>query len=160
MSVRYVRGSSLTPFALRKLAEPMQEWSPMKEWSHLSYFRTRHDSTWRPKRDQMTLKEQDDSVHRLAEWLASIGAVKGDYYDFRVETLYGWLEISPIGNGVHCRFDDVDRAQPITGFSYSGKWNHYYFDVSRLSHVRGKRCTGAELFQHFMSQIASMLPAA
>lgn len=149
MPVRYVRGRNLTPLALRKLAEPMIG-------RRLSYYAVRNADDWRPRRGQMTRKEQDKAVELIAAWLVSVGAVEGQYYDFDVATIYGTLSVTPYGSWVACRFESAELARPILGHSYSGKWNHHHFDVSGTK----VRPTGQELFEHFKAQLSRILACA
>lgn len=55
-----------------------------------------------------------------------------DHRQFVLETKAGPLFVTPLGNWVATRFEDPAAAAKLVGTSalntYSGKWNHNYFD--------------------------------
>jgi hypothetical protein len=73
---------------------------------------------------------------RFREWLKALGAKPGQYHEFDLDTKFGQLGITPYGDWVACRFEDVERAKAGLPHRFgvdrlnpfSGKWNHHYFD--------------------------------
>lgn len=55
-----------------------------------------------------------------------------DHREFVLETKAGPLFVTPLGNWVATRFEDPEAAAKLVGTynlnTYSGKWNHNYFD--------------------------------
>lgn len=110
-------------------------------------------STYRrsSKRNEMTLKERQKFGPMACEWLASLpGAIRDQSYDFKVDTIYGPLAISAYDHSIMCRFADEELAMPCT-MSRTGKWNHYYFDVSN------SRITAQQLLDYFAGRLVPIL---
>lgn len=114
-------------------------------YEHITYDRF----TARPKRHQMTFGERRKFGPLACAWLESIGAARGDMYDFTLATPYGPWHLTPYDDWIATRFDDPARAAPITGGPPwgNGKWNWHYFEVS------DRRITAAELFAFMQEKV-------
>ena len=84
-------------------------------------------------------------ILRVEAYLRELGATKGGFYKWELQTRLGPLHISPYGNRVMMRFGNVDKAKTElgdrlfnhTGFNrHSGKWNMHWFSDAESAEVQ------------------------
>jgi len=79
-------------------------------------------------------KAQEHFQAAVTDFIISLGAEPGRFYDYELDTPVGLLHLSVHDNWLATRFDDVGLGRAFTescGRScnpYSGKWNFHYSD--------------------------------
>jgi hypothetical protein len=93
----------------------------------------------RRAKSKRLVKAEQRFVTAVTEFILSLGAKSGSFYDYELDTPAGLLHISVHETWLATRFDDVARGVAFTktcGYSsnpFSGKWNFHFGDGSAES---------------------------
>lgn len=94
----------------------------------------------RRAKSRRLLKAEQRFKSTVTDYLLSLGARPGRWYDYELDTPAGLLHLTPYENWLACRFDDVAFGRAFTatcGHScnpYSGKWNHHFLGGVEVLH--------------------------
>jgi hypothetical protein len=85
------------------------------------------------RKSKRLLKLEERFKRNITEYLVSLGARPGHFYDYELDTPAGLLHLTVYENWVATRFDDVDLGRAFTeptgcnvSNRYSGKWNFHF----------------------------------
>jgi hypothetical protein len=87
-----------------------------------------------PRKSKRLLKAEERFKSAVTNFIVSLGARPGRFYEYELDTPVGLLHLTVYDNWLATRFEEVARGSAFTktcGCSsnpYSGKWNFHFGD--------------------------------